>query len=604
MQHAASPQDVFRGTPLAELNLPHGLKPRQYERWWKRAHASYNRIMAEGIPILWVPRASWEREWYGYNIDETPSARYPLGRLSSDWWGLVELERRLLGPYIKRAAEREVELRRAGIEEELTREQASRREPFPGPIVVHERRRWRSVLAPIYLQLLEGLRGSPRASAERPVPRVRSAVPDARCASVDVLHRPGALRTVSGERAEALADIVLDDGSDASSSRPRRPTRAVTRRGPDEGSIYQRQDGRWAGSVHIGYEDGKRVRKHVIGHTRSEVKEKLAALQRAQDEKRPIPDQRDKVGPFLRRWLDEVARPTVRASTYASYDDIVAVHLVPGLGRIALAKLTPAEVQAFLNRKLAGGLSPRRVQYIHAVLRRALVTAERWGMVSRNVAKLVDPPRVAEHEITPLTPEQARRSSRPPSRTATGRCRSRRSAPGCARASCWRLRWEDVDLEAGRLRVRHTLANVEGKLTLLEPKTDRSRRTRRAARGGRRRRCGPIAPASGWTAWSAGSRWVDSGHVFTTMLGTPLPRGDHHPGLPGGARPGRAAATAASTTCATAAATFLLAQGMTLEDVKNLLGHSSIVLTSNTYGHVLEQRQRQVARAMDAVLGG
>ena len=52
------------------------------------------------------------------------------------------------------------------------------------------------------------------------------------------------------------------------------------------------------------------------------------------------------------------------------------------------------------------------------------------------------------------------------------------------------------------------------------------------------------------------------------------------------------------------AATFLLAQGMTLEDVKNLLGHGSITLTSNTYGHVLEQRQRQVARAMDAVLGG
>jgi len=53
-----------------------------------------------------------------------------------------------------------------------------------------------------------------------------------------------------------------------------------------------------------------------------------------------------------------------------------------------------------------------------------------------------------------------------------------------------------------------------------------------------------------------------------------------------------------------AAATFLLAQGFTLEDVKNLLGHSSIVLTSNTYGHVLEQRQVQVAAGMDAALGG
>ena len=53
-----------------------------------------------------------------------------------------------------------------------------------------------------------------------------------------------------------------------------------------------------------------------------------------------------------------------------------------------------------------------------------------------------------------------------------------------------------------------------------------------------------------------------------------------------------------------AAATFALSQGFTLEDVKQLLGHSSIVLTSNTNGHVLEQRQRQVEKAMDAVLGG
>jgi len=53
-----------------------------------------------------------------------------------------------------------------------------------------------------------------------------------------------------------------------------------------------------------------------------------------------------------------------------------------------------------------------------------------------------------------------------------------------------------------------------------------------------------------------------------------------------------------------ATATFLLAQGFTLEDVKNQLGHSSIVLTSNTYGHVLDQRQQQVARGMDAVLSG
>lgn len=377
----------------------------------------------------------------------------------------------------------------------------------------------------------------------------------------------------------------------------------MTRRGPHEGSIYQRaNDGRWAGTVSIGYEDGRRVRKHVMGHSRAEVKDKMAALMRAHEEKRPIPDQRMKVGPFLRRWLDEVARPTLRASTYKSYDDLLVAHLIPGLGNIALAKLTPADVQTFLNKKLAGGLSPRRVQYIHAVLRRALVTAEKWGMVTRNVAKLVDAPRVPKHEISPLTPEQARTliESSIDDRhralwiTALG--------TGMRQGELLGLLWEDVDLDAGRLRVRHTLANVQGELTLLEPKTDRSRRTVlladavvTALRAHRtRQRMERLV---------SGSRWTDSGHVFTTLHGTPY----HAATI---TRAFKAALTRAGLPSCRfhdlrhAAATFLLAQGMTLEDVKNLLGHSSITLTSNTYGHVLEQRQRQVAAAMDAVLGG
>jgi integrase len=354
--------------------------------------------------------------------------------------------------------------------------------------------------------------------------------------------------------------------------------------------------------VHIGYEDGKRVRKHVMGRTRAEVKDKMAALMRAHEEKRPIPDQREKVGPFLRRWLDEVARPTLRASTYKSYDDLLVAHLIPGLGRIALAKLTPAEVQAFLNRKSASGLSPRRVQYIHAVLRRALVTAERWGMVTRNVAKLVEPPRVPRHEIAPLTPEQARRLIEAAEDDRHRALYVTALDTGLRQGELLGLRWEDVDLDGGRLRVRHSLANVGGTRTLLEPKTERSRRfvmlpdsVVAALRGHRtRQRMERLV---------AGTRWVDSGHVFTTMHGTP-----YHAATV--TRAYQAALDRAGLPRSRfhdlrhAAATFLLAQGMTLEDVKQLLGHSSITLTSNTYGHVLEQRQREVALAMDAVLGG
>jgi len=150
--------------------------------------------------------------------------------------------------------------------------------------------------------------------------------------------------------------------------------------------------------------------------------------------------------------------------------------------------------------------------------------------------------------------------------------------------------------------VRHALARVQGKLVLLEPKTERSRRTLvlpeiavGALRAHRtRQRMERLV---------AGSRWQETGYVFTTLRGSPLDaatvtrafqRALERAGLP----------HSRFHDLRHTAATFLLAQGFTLEDVKNLLGHSSITLTSNTYGHVLEQRQQQVAAGMDAILGG
>lgn len=101
----------------------------------------------------------------------------------------------------------------------------------------------------------------------------------------------------------------------------------------------------------------------------------------------------------------------------------------------------------------------------------------------------------------------------------------------------------------------------------------------------------------------AGSRWQETGYVFTTSVGSPMDaatvtrafqRALVRAGLP----------HSRFHDLRHTAATFLLAQGFGIEDVKNLLGHSSITLTSNTYGHVLEQRQQQVAAGMDAILGG
>jgi hypothetical protein len=73
------------------------------------------------------------------------------------------------------------------------------------------------------------------------------------------------------------------------------------------------------------------------------------------------------VGDFLEGWLMEVARVTVRPRTYVSYRYVVGFHLAPALGEVALAALSPADVQAFLNAKSASGLSPRTVGYLRGV---------------------------------------------------------------------------------------------------------------------------------------------------------------------------------------------------------------------------------------------
>src|SRR5690606_10492197 len=101
----------------------------------------------------------------------------------------------------------------------------------------------------------------------------------------------------------------------------------------------------------------------------------------------------------------EVVRPK-RGFTDVSYEGIVRLHLIPAIGLVTLNKLTPQQVQSLLNQKAASGLSPRRVQYIHAVLRTALNQALRWGLVVRNVALLVDRPRLPKKEIEPLSAEQ------------------------------------------------------------------------------------------------------------------------------------------------------------------------------------------------------
>src|SRR6266508_3085531 len=125
---------------------------------------------------------------------------------------------------------------------------------------------------------------------------------------------------------------------------------AKARRGHGEGSITQLPDGRWQARVDLGYINGKRVRKAYFGKTRVEAARKLnQALANKERGLPPIPERLTLVA-FLDRWLANSVKQSVRPNTFVSYEYICRVHLIPRLGRIRLAQLTPNHVRACLRQ--------------------------------------------------------------------------------------------------------------------------------------------------------------------------------------------------------------------------------------------------------------
>jgi integrase len=227
------------------------------------------------------------------------------------------------------------------------------------------------------------------------------------------------------------------------------------------------------------------------------------------------------LGPFLEDWLGDVVRLSVRPKTFVSYRSIVRIHLAPALGDIAVADLRPRDVQAYLNAKAASGLAPRTVAYQRNILRQALGHAERTELVWRNVAKLALPPRIPRREVHPLTPDQARTFLAAIATDPQEALYLIAIGVGLRQGEILGLRWPDVDLEAGTIRVRAALQRVEGAFAFVEPKSSTSRRlvplpaiVRDALVRHRERQ--PVR---------TGSREVDPAFaelVFTTTAGQPI----------------------------------------------------------------------------------
>jgi integrase len=376
----------------------------------------------------------------------------------------------------------------------------------------------------------------------------------------------------------------------------------LSRKGKNEGSIRKRKDGRWEGRYTTGYlANGKPDRKSVYGSTRTEAAKKLAEAIRNHQRGLPPVDERMTTGKYLDYYLETIAKPSVRPSTYQRYRQIADQHIIPKLGRIRLSQLTPAHVQGLLSDRLATGLSPRTVQQIQAVLRAALNHALKWELVARNSATLVTPPRIARKEISPFTPEEARdfliaiRGDRLEALYTVA------LAVGLRRGEALGLRWEDIDFEKKYITVSHALQRIGGTLRLVEPKSASSRRTIPLP---------PFAVEAMLAHWknqvtektAAGSNWREHGLVFTTKRGTPLDPDNVTKYFK------RVLKKADSRDqrfhdLRHCCASLLVAQAVNPRTVMEILGHSQISLTMNTYAHVFLESKKQALDQLDTVLG-
>jgi integrase len=414
------------------------------------------------------------------------------------------------------------------------------------------------------------------------------------------------------------------------------------RRTRGSGGVYQRENGNWCAQVDMGIGgDGKRHRRTVSAHSKVELMRKLRDLNAAVDAGAPAASSTT-VATWLIQWLDTIVRPRVKPKTLEAYTSIVKTQLIPQIGAYKLDKLTAGQVRT-MHRTLGkrelpvsahrgGGtrvMAPSSILKTHRILVKALTDAQREGLITQNVATLVDAPRKNESDRTALSTWQAVQLIRD-SAEAHDPLATRWAAAlllGARQGELLGLTWDRVDLNIGTVDLAWQLQSLpqthgckvgdtcgfkragscpqrkfdvqpsfemhplEGSLALTRPKS----------RSGRRMI--PLPPMM--TALLAEherqtSTDVNPHNLVWTLNGRPVaPRHDHdlwkaalaHAGLP------EVPLHAARHTTAT----LLLEAGVDAHVIASIMGHSDIV-TTRGYQHIALALQRDAMGSLESLL--
>lgn len=393
------------------------------------------------------------------------------------------------------------------------------------------------------------------------------------------------------------------------------------RRGHNEGTGGKRADGRWEWKITL--PNGKR--KSFYGKTQREArlkaKEAIADMEKGVD----LSLRAVTVSAFLDRWLTDTAAPRVRPSTLEIYRNHKKRYIDPAIGHVKLRALTVQQVNRLMADMVKNGQSPSTANRCRATLRNALASAVKWGYVPQNVAALADPRKVDRVRIKPLEIDEIQALLAWTQDLDNGPLIHVAIATGCRQGELLALRWsQDVDLDGGYIHIRHTLSedyaskDVKEASTpqealrrrLTPPKTEESRRSVKlsvsAVEALRRQQA-----INARNEKMAAHRWVDLDLVFPTTIGTP----SDATAVTHRLRKTIGEASAVWELISGSpipqqrfhdlrhcTASLLLAEGMDLFVVKEVLGHSQISLTANTYGHLMKKISDEAAHRLDRAI--
>jgi integrase len=307
------------------------------------------------------------------------------------------------------------------------------------------------------------------------------------------------------------------------------------------------------------------------------------------------------VAEYLKKWLEVAARPRVSRRTADGYAALLDRYIKESLGHKRLDELRPLDIQKVYSEMQARGLSARVVRHTHSALHNALKQAVKWGMIARNPSDLVELPKVPHKERRVLSPKEAADFLEAAAVMPHGLIFEFALLTGMRPEEYLALQWSDVDFKRCTVQVRRALVRHKKSWSFEEPKTARSRRTiylpapllQKLALHKRKQAESRLKLGSEWQAFDL---------IFCSDEGTPLSIPNityryFRPILTKAELP-RIRLYDLRHSCAT----LLLIAEENPKVVSERLGHSTIVLTLDTYSHVLPTMQAKASERLSEML--